>query len=74
MSISSLREGILGDVGVRRRHISLGLVVVVVGDKILHCVVWEEFFEFAVELCRQSLVMGDDQRGLIQLLDGRSPS
>ena len=30
---------------------------------------WEEFFEFAVELCRQSLVMGDDQRRLIQLLD-----
>lgn len=30
---------------------------------------WEEFFELAVELCRQSLVMGDDQRRLIQLLD-----
>ena len=39
------------------------------GDKILHCVVREEFFKLAIELGRQGLVVGDDQRRFIQLLD-----
>ena len=41
----------------------------IVGDKILHCVVREEFLELPVELRRQGLIMGDDQRRFIQLLD-----
>ena len=39
------------------------------GDKILHCVIREEFFELAVKLRRQRLVVSDDQRRFIQLLD-----
>lgn len=39
------------------------------GDKIFHCVVREKFLELAVELCRQRLVMSNDQRRFIQLLD-----
>ena len=39
------------------------------GDEILHCIVREELLEFAVELSRQSLVVGDDQCWLVQLLD-----
>ncbi len=39
------------------------------GDKILHCVVREKFLKLAIELGRQGLVVGDDQRRFIQLLD-----
>ncbi len=44
------------DVGVGARHVGFGLVVVVVGDEILHRVVGEEALELAVELGRQRLV------------------
>ena len=37
------------------------------GDKILHCVIREEFLELAVKLRRQRLVVSDDQRRFIQL-------
>ena len=39
------------------------------GDKILHGIVWKKFLKLTVELCRQSLVVCDDQRRFIQLLD-----
>ena len=47
---------ILLDEGVRRGHIGFRLVVVVVGDEILHRVVREEGLEFAIELRGQGLV------------------
>ena len=31
------------------------------GDKIFHCIVWKKFLKLTVELCRQSLVVCDDQ-------------
>ena len=39
------------------------------GDKILYGVVGEELLELAVELCRQGLVVRNDQCRFIQLLD-----
>ena len=39
------------------------------GDKVLYSIVWEKFLELPVELRRQSLVVSDDQRRLIQSLD-----
>ena len=39
------------------------------GDEILYGVVRKKFLELAVELCSQSLVVGDDKRRFIQLLD-----
>ena len=39
------------------------------GDKVLHRIVGEELLELAVELCRQCLVVRNDQRWFIQLLD-----
>ena len=39
------------------------------GDKILHGIVWKKFLKLTVELGRQGLVVGDDQRRFIQLLD-----
>ena len=49
------------NIKVRRRHIGLGLVVVVVGDEVLDGVVGEEAFEFVVELGSQGLVVRHDQ-------------
>ena len=49
------------DEQVTRRHIGLGLVVVVVGDKILDRIVREKLAKFAVELRRQRLIRGQHQ-------------
>ena len=53
---------------VSRRHIGLRLVVVVVGDKILHRVLGEELLELAVKLRRQRLIVGNDQCRLLHPL------
>ena len=39
------------------------------GDEILYGIVREKFLELAVELCRQCLVVRNDQRRFIQLPD-----
>ena len=57
------------DVNVARGNVGFGLVIVVIGDKILDRIVREERLELVVELRRQGLVMRQDQRGAIQLLD-----
>ena len=62
-------RGILLDVGVRLRHIGLRLVVVVVGDKVLHRILREELLHLAVKLRRERLIVGDDERRLLQLLN-----
>ena len=56
---------VLLDVEVLRRHVGLGLVVVVVADEVLDRVVGQELAELVAELRRQRLVVGDDQRGLL---------
>jgi hypothetical protein len=68
-SICSLIEAFLLDVGVGARHVGLGLVVVVVGDEILHRVVGEEVLELAIELRGQRLVRRQDQRRALGRLD-----
>ena len=62
-------RGVLLNVGVGLRHIGLRLIVVVVGDKVLDRIVREELFHLAVELRRERLVVGDDERRLLQLLN-----
>ena len=61
--------GILLDIGIRRGHIRLRLVVVVIGHEIFHGVLRKEFPELAVKLCRQCLVVRDDQGRFLQSLD-----
>ena len=60
---------ILRNIGIRGRHISLRLVIIVVGDKILHRVLREELLKLPVKLSRQCFIVGDHQRGPLQLLD-----
>ncbi len=52
----------MGDIG-------LGLVVVVVGDKVLHCVVGKKLLELGAQLGGQGLVVGQHQGGALHLLD-----
>ena len=59
--------GVLFDIGVRLGHVCLRLVVVVVGDEILHGVVGEELAELLAQLRRQRLVMR--QHGAVHTLD-----
>ncbi len=58
---------ILLDEGVGRRHIGFGLVVVVVGNEILHGVVREKRLEFAIQLRGQGLVRCQHQRRTLDL-------
>ena len=60
---------VLLDVEVARRDVRLGLVVVVVGDEVLDRVVGEERAELVAELRRERLVVGQDERRALQLLD-----
>ena len=60
---------VLLDVGVGRREVRLGLVVVVVGDEELDPVLREELPQLRRELGRQRLVGLDDERRPLDLLD-----
>ena len=61
--------GVLLDEGVRVGDVGLRLIVVVVGDEILHRVVGEELPELGAQLGGQRLVVGQHQGGALDLLD-----
>ena len=61
--------GFLLNVKIARRNVGFRLVVVVIGDKILDCVVREELLELMIELRGESFIVGEDQRRPVQLLD-----
>ena len=60
---------ILGNVCVRRRHVGFRLIVVIVGYKILHCVLREEFLKLTVQLCCKCFIVRKYQSWLIKLGD-----
>ena len=60
---------ILLDEGIGGWHIGFGLVVVVVGNEVLHRVVGEERLELAVELRRQGFVWRQHQGRAVGLGD-----
>ncbi len=62
-------RGILLDIGVGARDVGFRLVVIVIGDEILHRVVGKEILELAVELRRQRLVGREDEGRALRLLD-----
>ncbi len=55
------------DKGVGRRHVCLWLIVVIVGHKIVHCIVREKLSVFLSELCGESFVVSDDESRLADL-------
>jgi hypothetical protein len=57
------------DVEIGLRHVRLGLVVVVVGDEVLDRVVGEELAQLVAELRGERLVVRDQERGPLHLLD-----
>ena len=57
------------DIGVGARDVGLRLVIVVVGDEVLDGIVGKEAPELAVELRRQSLVRGENERRSLGRLD-----
>ncbi len=59
---------VLLDEGIRVRDIRLGLIIVVIGNEILHGIVGEKLPELAAELRGKSLVMRQHQRGPLQAL------
>ena len=56
---------VLRNIRIRRRHVSLRLVVVVVGDKIFYCILREEFLKLTVQLCCKCFIVRYDQGWLI---------
>ena len=62
-------RAVLLDVGVARREVRLGLVVVVVRDEVLDSVVREELAELVGKLRGERLVRCEHERGALHLLD-----
>ena len=61
--------GFFLDVEVAGGDVGLGLVVVVVADEVLDGVAGEELLELVIELGGEGLVVGEDERGAVGLLD-----
>ena len=62
--------GVLLDVGIGLGDVCLGLVVVVIGDEVDHGVVGEQLTHLRCHLGCKRLVGLDDERGLVERLDG----
>ena len=62
-------RGFLFDERVARWDVGLGLVVIVVADEIFDRVLREEGFELVVELGGERLIVREDDRGAVELLD-----
>lgn len=56
-------------IGIRRGEVSLGLVVIVIGDEVLDGVMRKEPFELGVQLSSEGLVMRQDEGGPLELRD-----
>ena len=69
-AVNFLVDGrVLLNEGIRVGNVGLRLVVVVVGDKVLHGVVGEELLELGTQLGGQYLVVGQHQGGSLHRLD-----
>ena len=61
--------GILFNVSIRGRNVSLRLIIIVIRYKIFYGILWEKFLHFPVKLRRQRLIVGNDERWLVQCLN-----
>ena len=67
-----VNRGVFLDICIALRHIRLGLIVVVVRDKVDHSVVGKELFELARKLSGERFIGSHDQRWLPQGLNSLS--
>ena len=58
---------ILFNVGIAGWYVGFGLVVVIIGNEVLHRIIREELLHFAIQLPRQGLVVGKDQGRFIHV-------
>ena len=56
-----INDSVLFNVGVRRGHVGLRLVIVVVRDEVFGCIFGKERFEFLIKLRGQGLVVRDHE-------------
>ena len=68
-SISLLMARSFSIKSIRHRKIGLGLVIIVIEDKILDRILREELFHFAIKLGRKGLVVTENQGGFLNFLD-----
>ncbi len=61
-------------IGIGRRHVGLGLVVIVVRHEVFHRVIREKLLELAIQLRGQSFIGCHDQGGALDTLDHVSDS
>ena len=61
--------GIVFKVRFRGRNFSLRLIIIVIRYKVVYCILWEKFLHFPVKLRRQRLIVGNDERWLVQCLN-----
>ena len=57
------------DIGITGRDVGLRLVVIVIGNKVFHCIIGKELPHLSVQLRRQGLVRREDQRGTLHFLN-----
>ena len=57
------------DIGVRPRHVCLGLIIIIVGHEVFDRIVRKEPFEFTIQLRRQCFVGRKDDRRSLSFLD-----
>ena len=62
-------RGILFNKCVRVRYVGLRLVIIIIGNKILHRVVGKKLLKLRAQLGRKGLVVGQHQGGALHLLD-----
>ena len=60
---------VLFDIGIGAGDVAFRLVIVVIGHEVFDAVMGEEGAELVAKLRRQRLVVGDDQRGAVDVLD-----
>ena len=61
--------GIFLNVRIGRRDIGFRLVVIIITDKKLDMVFRKEALELCIQLCRERLIVGHDQHGLVDLVN-----
>ena len=60
---------ILCNIRITGRHISFRLIVVVIGNKVLYCIFREKLLHLPVQLCRQRLIMRNNECRLLHPLN-----